>query len=351
MSRARTLGLTFALLVTLAAGPAPAHPGGSNGYAVVTIEGPRVRYSLTLWPTALPPAVGAQIERARTGDAASLDQLLAVVRDKGTLTAEGRRCEAGSGALAPPASATESLTLVVDFACGGDGRQLTIRDDLFDAFGPDYHTLARVDAAGRTSQFVFTPEGRETRVTADAPEGGFLSFLWLGVEHILIGWDHLLFLLVLLLRGGGWLSIAKIITAFTVAHSITLTLAALDVVTLPDRLVEAVIALSIAYVAAENLLPRPAASRRWIVSFTFGLVHGFGFSSVLRELGLPTQGLVLSLLGFNLGVEAGQALVVALVLPALMVLRTTRWEGRVVWGSSTAILLVGVALFVERAFF
>lgn len=137
---------------------------------------------------------------------------------------------------------------------------------------------------------------------------------------------------------GGWLSLAKIITAFTLAHSVTLALAV------------AVIALSIALVAAENLF-LSLVSRRWLVSFCFGLVHGFGFSSTLRELGLPPDGLLLSLFGFNAGVEVGQALIVALALPALMLVRTTRWQQRVIWSSSLAILLVGVILFVEWAFF
>jgi len=242
----------------------------------------------------------------------------------------------------------------VDFACRRDVRDVVIRDDLFDVLGADYHTLARIDVPGRTVQFAFTPESRETRVTLDAaPAGGpgTASFVLLGIEHILSGWDHLLFLLGLLLRGGGWLSLAKIITAFTLAHSVTLALAVLDVVVLPDRLVEAVIALSIAFVAAENLFLRPVVARRWLVSFCFGLVHGFGFSSALRELGLPTHGLLLSLFGFNAGVEIGQAVVVAVALPALALLRDTHWERRMIWSSSLAILLVGVVLFVERAFF
>src|SRR5438876_916754 len=153
-----------------------------------------------------------------------------------------------------------------------------------------------------------------------------------------------------LLLARGWLALLKIITAFTLAHSVTLALAVLNVVVLPDRLVEAVIALSIAFVAAENLFLNPVVSRRWLVSFCFGLVHGFGFSSALRELGLPRQGLVLSLLGFNLGVEAGQALVVALALPALVMLRRTGWEPRMVTSSSLAILVIGLVLFVERVF-
>ena len=342
----RALPAALVLLAAATAGPALGHPGGSNGYAVITIDGDRVRYRLTLWPATLPPPVGDQIRRARAGDAPSRDRLLGVIRDKVTLTAGGRRCEAGPGAIPEAPSPAESLTLVVDFACAGAGRDLLIRDDLFDALGADYHTLARIEAPGQTVQFAFTPETRESRVTPAA--GGPGSFVRLGIQHILTGWDHLLFLLVLLLRGGGWLSLAKIITAFTAAHSVTLGLAVFEVVTLPDRLVEAVIALSIAVVAAENLFLRPVISRRWLVSFGFGLVHGFGFSSVLREIGLPTQGLVLSLFGFNAGVELGQALVVAVALPALAVLRDTRWETRLIRSASLAILLVGAVLFVER---
>jgi HupE / UreJ protein len=345
--------LLVGFVLVAAVAPARAHTGGSNGWAVVAIDRGVVRFSLTLWPAALPSGVAEQIERARAGDAAQGAQLLGVLRDKVTLIARGERCQPGPGSIPTPAPPAESLTLVVEYACGGDVTDLLIRDDLFDVLGRDYHTLARIDGPGLSTQFAFSPESREARVMLGgrSTDRGVLSFLVLGVEHILSGWDHLLFLLGLLLRGGAWLSLAKIITAFTAAHSVTLALAVLDVVTLPDRLVEAVIALSIAVVAAENLVLRPVVSRRWIVSFGFGLVHGFGFSSVLRELGLPAGGLLRSLVGFNAGVELGQALVVAVALPLLLLVRRTRWEPRVVWSSSAAILLVGVILFVERAFF
>jgi HupE / UreJ protein len=156
----------------------------------------------------------------------------------------------------------------------------------------------------------------------------------LGIEHILTGYEHLLFLFGLLLPCGGLLSLAKIINAFTIAHSVTLSLAVLQVISLPDRLIEAVIALSIAFVAAENLFRSLTVSRRWLVSLCFGLVHGFGFSSALRALDLPAHGLLLSLFGFNLGVEVGQGLVVGVCLPLLLLLRRTEWESRAVLGSS-----------------
>jgi hypothetical protein len=241
----------------------------------------------------------------------------------------------------------------VDFACGSLVRELVVQDNIFDVLGPNHHTLAKLEAPSGTQQFAFAPDSRQARfVVGDDGGSGRAtgSFLVLGIHHILSGYDHLLFLLGLLLRGGGLLSLTKIITAFTIAHSVTLSLAVLQVVSLPDRLIEAVIALSIAFVAAENLFLNPTVSRRWLVSFCFGLVHGFGFSTALRELGLPAHGLLLSLFGFNFGVEVGQGLVVAVCLPLLLLLRRTRWESRAVLSSSLAILLVGLVLFVERAF-
>jgi hypothetical protein len=278
-----------------------------------------------------------------------------LIRAHVTLRANGVRCEPGPGEVLASTPQAPSFTMLVDFACGGAVRELVVRDDTFDVLGVDHHTLAKIEAPSGVQQYAFAPETREARFELGADGRDVVhttgSFVLLGIEHILTGYDHLLFLLGLLLRGGSWLSLAKIVTAFTLAHSVTLALAALDIVNVPDRLVEAVIALSIAFVAAENIFLKPVASRRWIVSLCFGLVHGFGFSSVLRELDLPRQGLVLALFGFNVGVELGQGLVVAAVLPLLALIRRAGWERRMVWGSSLAILLVGVVLFVERAFF
>ena len=344
-------GLALALATAGAGAPGQAHVGGSTGYAAIAVEGASIRYSLTLWPATLPPATAEEVRRARAGDGESRDRLLAAIRTKVTLAAQGGRCEPGGGSLAPPSHAADSATLTVEFACAEPVRELRVRDDIFDVFGADHHTIARIDAPGATAQLALAPDTREARVSL-APGGGGTGlggFVWLGVMHILGGWDHLLFLLALLLHGGGLLAMAKIVTAFTLAHSVTLSLAVLDVVVLPERLVEAVIALSIAAVAAENLFLRPTVTRRWIVSFCFGLVHGFGFSTALRELGLPADGVLAALVGFNVGVEVGQGLVVALALPALALLRTTHWERRMVRASSAAILRVGLVLLIERA--
>jgi hypothetical protein len=342
-----------ALLLLAAPAVGLAHTGGSTGYAVITVSRGTVRYEATLPTTVLPSDLAEALRLAQGGHAPSREPLLDVVRKHVVLRADDVRCEPGPGEVSPGAFPAPTFTMRVDFACGRGPRELTVQDDTFDVLGPDHHTLARIEAPGTTQQFAFAPETRVARFpieTAPAASHSTGSFVLLGIHHILSGYDHLLFVIGLLLPGGDLLSLAKIITAFTIAHSVTLTLAVLQVVTLPDRLIEAVIALSIAYVAAENLFGRPAVSRRWLVSFCFGLVHGFGFSSALRELGLPAQGLLFSLLGFNVGVELGQALVVAICLPLLILLRRTRWSHPAVVTSSVAILVVGLVLFVERAF-
>ncbi len=353
MSRVlRRLGLGITLVA--AAASAWAHGGGSTGYASITVSRSTVRYSLTLPTAVLPSALAETFRLASTGRAASRDELLGMIRSQIVLHANGVRCEPGPGEVLRASPDVPSFTMQVDFACPSGLRELVVQDNTFDLLGADHHTLAKVETPSGVQQFAFAPDTRQARFTIQGGEDvvrGTGSFVLLGIEHILTGYDHLLFLLGLLLRGGSWLALAKIITAFTLAHSVTLALAVLDIAVLPDRLVEAVIALSIAFVAAENIFLKPVVSRRWVVSFCFGLVHGFGFSSALRELGLPTHGLALALFGFNLGVELGQGMVVALALPLLALIRRTGWERRMVWSSSLAILLVGVVLFVERAFF
>ncbi|MBI1397926.1 MAG: hypothetical protein GC151_18285 [Betaproteobacteria bacterium] len=350
---ARVCGCLLPILVgALCCVEAWGHAGGHTGYASITVNGRQVRYSLQLSSVSVPPAIADQMKLGQEGLVPDLEPLLAVVHSHIRLTNDGTPCEAGPGAVVPPPPEIANITLIVDFVCAGRIENLKIRDDLPDILGADYHTLAHVAWPGGSQQFAFAPDNREAVVTVDAPPEaarGAGSFFPMGVEHILTGYDHLLFLLALMLRGGNLWSLLKIVTAFTIAHSITLALAALDIVTLPSRLVEATIALSIAYVAAENLFLRKAASHRWAVSFLFGLVHGFGFSSVLRNLGLPREGLIWSLLNFNLGVETGQAAAILVALPALIWIRRSKWENRVITVLSAIVLVVGLVLFVDRA--
>ncbi len=241
---------------------------------------------------------------------------------------------------------------------------------------PDHRGLLVVEHNWKTATFddesnvvlTFSPDAQ--RLTLDLSEStvwnGFLGMLELGIHHIWVGIDHILFLLALLLpsvmrrEGRRWVPVpgfrealiqmVKIVTVFTVAHSITLSLAALEVVSLPSRLVESVIAISIAIAAADIFFPL-FRRRIWAVVFVFGLFHGFGFASVLSEMGVPANYLVLSLFGFNVGVEIGQLVIVCIVFPLLFAVRASLLYGRYVLHSGAA-LMIAVALywFVERAF-
>ena len=179
----------------------------------------------------------------------------------------------------------------------------------------------------------------------------FANFLSLGVKHILTRYDHLLFLFGLLLVAGGFFSSLGIITSFTIAHSITLAVATLQFVQIPSRIVEPLIAASIVFVGIENLLRGNIPKARRMVPFGFGLIHGFGFASALREAGIGsgTGGIVLPLFSFNLGVELGQIMVAALMLPIIWKLRENpmfiaRWAPV----CSAAVVLLGSFWFVQR---
>ena len=197
-----------------------------------------------------------------------------------------------------------------------------------------------------------------------------LRFLGLGIEHIFGGIDHVLFLLSLLLLGGSWKRLLKIVTAFTLAHSITLSLAATGLFSLPPRIVEPVIALSIVIVAVANFFTVANFTRvdnvivhrgkvkdgyfdhRSYLAFGFGLIHGFGFAGALSEIGLPREALGWALLAFNGGVEVGQAALVLLFAPALALLakRWPRMQVPLVHTGSAAVAIVGAFWFVERVF-
>ena len=199
-----------------------------------------------------------------------------------------------------------------------------------------------------------TFEGDLAQLSAsEARPGSFRQFLVLGVEHILTGYDHVVFLLALLLAGGAFWNTAKIITSFTVAHSITLALAALDVIRIPSSVVEPLIAVSIVYVGVENLL-RSDLRWRWLLTFAFGLVHGFGFASVLRELGVGAAGVgvAVPLVSFNLGVELGQVSIMLLVLPLIWKLRSQPFFVlRCVPACSLLVTMVGTYWLLQRTLF
>ena len=231
---------------------------------------------------------------------------------------------------------------------------ITISYKLFNPDAPAASNIASIYRDDRVENFVFTPQNRVLRLEPIQISWWqqAKSFLILGIKHILTGYDHLLFLLTIIVLGGSLKSLLKIITAFSISHSITLTLAVLNIFTLPARFVEAMIALSIIYVAAENLWrdPEKAARWRWLLTLGFGLIHGLGFAGVLREMALPKASLVSSLLSFNLGVELGQIAIVSVVYFILVFLKRWSWSSSLRWALSMGAGIIGVFWFIERAF-
>jgi hydrogenase/urease accessory protein HupE len=189
---------------------------------------------------------------------------------------------------------------------------------------------------------------------AHATVSTFPGFLKLGVEHIWTGYDHLMFLLALLLVCADFKSAVQVVTFFTVAHSITLAFATLNLVSVSSRVVEPAIAASIIYVGVENFVRKEGPKGRWLITFLFGLIHGFGFATVLRDMGVAssTTGVTVPLVAFNLGVEMGQIVIAAVLLPIIWQLR--KWESfrrRGVPACSAVVAAVGAYWLFQRVFF
>ncbi len=263
---------------------------------------------------------------------------------------------------------TDGVFAALRFAVDGfhDVRELEIQYRLFFDDDPLHRGLMMLEEGERNQTAVFHLESPRQvfRLTSVSRTKEFAAFFREGVRHIWTGYDHVLFLLALLLPAvlrrseDRWLgverfrpalvNVVKIVTAFTLAHSITLSLAALQVVNLPSRWVESAIAASVMLVAANNLRPF-FRGREWTVTFVFGLVHGLGFASALGELGLRRENLWSTLAAFNLGVEGGQLVIVSVFLPVAFRLRaTTFYQRALATGGSMVILLIAVGWLIER---
>jgi hydrogenase/urease accessory protein HupE len=233
---------------------------------------------------------------------------------------------------------------------------LTIDTNLF-PYDPLHQTFINIyEGADLRQQVIFNADTEEHTYYLGTTQGAIevmKTFIPSGVHHILIGPDHILFLVGLLLLGGTWGALVRIVTAFTIGHSVTLSLAALDIVTPPATLIEPAIALSIVFVGADNLVRGDGRDLRAWVALVFGLVHGFGFANVLREFGLPAEALGWSLFSFNVGVEIGQLAIVVLVASALAAVRrhSSVVAYRVAFAGSLVVIAAGTYWFVERVFF
>lgn len=252
--------------------------------------------------------------------------------------------------------------------CRSHIARLTVDYRLLLDIDAQHKGLLRLTQGGHTGTAIFSRESpsQEFSLAEQSRWSESVQFIREGIWHIWLGFDHVLFLLALLLpavlirANGTWQAadkfsavcwnVVSIVTAFTVAHSLTLSLAALDVVRLPSRLVESTIAASVVLAGLGNLFPM-MTSRRWMVAFGFGLIHGFGFAAVLTDLRLPHNSMLLSLVSFNLGVELGQLAIVAAFLPvAYLIRRSWSYPRLVLTGGSLAVIVIALVWFTERTF-
>jgi hypothetical protein len=366
----RTLLLALALLCC--AGPAAAHKP-SDSYLTLKVDGQHIDGQWDISLRDLDFAIGIDSNgdgqlswdeiRARHPDIAAyaLSRLM--------LSTEQQSCTTTAGEQLIDHHTDGAYTVLrFEAVCPVPINKLSIWYRLFADTDAQHKGLLQLVHAGRSSTAIFgLGQDDQTLVVAEPRRlQQFVDYARHGVWHIWIGFDHILFLVSLLLpavlvwQRRSWqpvpdlrsaaIDALKIVSAFTLAHSVTLSLAALGLVSMPSRWVESAIAASVVVAALNNVLPL-MQHRRWLAAFAFGLVHGFGFASVLADLGLPPEALLSSLLGFNLGVELGQLAIVALLLPLAYAMRAS-WVYRrvVVAGGSVVIMLVASTWLVERAF-
>jgi hydrogenase/urease accessory protein HupE len=356
MQRLARVCLAVAFLLALA-GPVDAHPVPfsyldvqvqKNGLEVsIVVHIFDVAHDLQVAPPErlLEPAVVA--ERASA--------IRALLAPRLELDADGQR-------LAPEWSEPEilrerqSLRLHLRYPAAAAPGTVALNTIMF-PYDPQHQTFVNMyEGETLTSQMILDGQHPHLEYFAGTRQGVLAvvkKFIPAGIHHILIGPDHILFLVGLLLLGGTMRQLLFVVTGFTVAHSITLSLAALNIVTPPARLIEPAIALSIVYVGADNILAKGGRDVRVWIAFTFGFIHGFGFANVLREMDLPARALGWSLFAFNVGVEIGQLLVVVLVASAFEGLRSrSEWAGRhLALAGSVVVILAGAFWFVQRVFF
>ncbi len=360
--------VALALLCVL---PAHAHKA-SDSYLNLEVKQERIegRWDIALRDLELAVGIDADGDGALTWDEvrARHDAIAAYALTHLKLSA---------GAAGCPLQVTQQLVdshtdgaytvLMLRGACAAPVDTLTVEYSLLADLDPQHKGLLALRRGGATSTAILGPDNARQALATAAPARWrqFADYVKQGVWHIWIGVDHILFLLslllpaVLLYRDREWvgregfrsagMDVVRVVTAFTLAHSLTLSLAALGVLALPSRLVESAIAASVIVAALNNL--RPLYQRgRVLFAFGFGLLHGFGFASVLADLGLPQDALLLSLVGFNAGVELGQLAIVAVFLPLAWWLRKGLFYRRVIMlGGSVAIALVAVVWLLERA--
>ena len=349
--------LIFLWLTVAVAAPASAHPAPFS-YVDVRLDGANVELTVAVHEFDVAHDLGVA-DASRLLNASELARygpaLVELLKDRLQIWVGGQRLT-GTWSPAVALADRQAIQLRVRYDANGPPPSITIAARLF-PYDPVHQTFVNVHEREAIVLQAILDRHREQITFYPGTRQGTWAvvkrFAASGVHHILIGPDHLLFLVGLLLLGGSLRRLVLVVSAFTVAHSITLSLAVLRFVTPPPWLVEPAIALSIVYVGADNLTVRGGRDVRAWIAFAFGLIHGFGFANVLREMDLPARALGWSLLSFNLGVEIGQLAVVIVVASVLSAIRSKSPETgrRLALAGSVVVIAAGAFWFVQRVFF
>jgi hypothetical protein len=348
--------LAAAAAISIAGAPAEAHPAPFT-FLDVRLDAQGVHGSLTLHDFDVSHDLGITPPEALLDDQVAQRwraALVQLVTPRLTLTGDGQAMPLDWGALEV---VPDRFSVRLHFRSPAPVPARLVVDGLLFPYDPIHQTFVNIYEDGALRHQAILSAGaqmlRYFGGKAQTPGAVIGTFVPAGIEHILIGPDHVLFLVGLLLLGGRVWRLAGIVTAFTVGHSITLSLAALDLVSPPGRVVEPLIALTIIVVGADNLLvmrEKGGRDPRALFAGAFGLVHGFGFASVLKQFGLPRAALGWSLFSFNLGVEIGQLFIVITVagLLALAASRSSRARHWIAVAGSWIVIAAGTYWFVER---
>lgn len=379
MSSVGVWGSVVALVLTfwiIHARPASAHPLDIT-FTTIVFEDARVRVETRMTTRQVALDFLGTPDNFEVGSFHPVqERIREMVRQSLTFTADGSPCPLAESALTYPEAGPLTALLLDGFqfrgtyVCPGRPQRLVVENRLFISGFPDQRNVIVVGTRGSAEEHVFTPKRTTAQILLPSSTLTFLGdtthprrwaalqlpkvssalrFLRLGVEHIAIGYDHIAFIIGIHLVVRRFREIVKIVTSFTIAHSITLTLSFFDILKIPNQIAEIAIAATILFIGIENLFRKDFRSRS-LITFGLGLVHGLGLASVLKGIGIPREFILLDLVSFNLGVEVGQLTVIALLVPMVFFVakRSPRLNREIVYWGSVALSTLGGAWTIQR---
>jgi hydrogenase/urease accessory protein HupE len=349
MKRQLTLCMLLMLSFSYFLSPSAfAHTNNSEGFSIIEVKDQRLNYELKLDLTELGHAMNKEMDQEELFDSTVVQQY---INSHISIYADSVRLD---GSIQKSAvemiKDTQFAVITMVYNLDQKPEKLVVDYNMFmDDSDPSHANFATVKMDGKQEEKILTYEARQIEIGQVSIFQSIKQFVFLGLTHIFTGYDHILFVICLLFGVKNIRQIVSLVTAFTIAHSITLVLATLQIVQLPSQLVESLIALSIIYVALVTIFNREPKHQPW-VAFGFGLIHGFGFAGILAEMRLDGNHLVASLLSFNIGIEIGQLIIVSLAFPLILLIKKLKKMEWIIPGTSIGILAFGLVWFVQRAF-